>query len=244
MNKQPSLNSIGHMGESGDNALLDWLSAYKQYILLSILVLFGIIVLTYRFVSAHTLKAEGDFLQAQMDFSRFQNVNGNNTAAQTLENLTKLETILTTYPELQAKYDALIAQTLIIDQDPNQASTFAERTFKRVKNESIELYHRFAQTSLLISEGKYEQALLETEQLQKSFETAPAEEFGTTLTTFNLIRLAFLYQHLNKKNEEIQIWNQLMSSQSTPEIRSILQQLFNEGNVLLNSYIDARKAAS
>jgi hypothetical protein len=224
-----------------DNPLVEWLSANKRYILFGLLALLTLIVISYRFVSTTTLKAERDFFQAQTNFSQFQEkgVKSEEFAA-SIENLDQLEGIINRHPELHAKYDGLIAQGLILEQKVNKARPFAESAFQRVQKDSVDLYHDYAETSLFISAGNEQEALERTLQLKEKMDQH-ASVFGGTLYLFNLIRLAMLYQQLNYSSEELQAWNEIQNYTANNEALITIHQLFKEGSTSLNQYIDERK---
>ena len=247
MSKQTTVSSqLKHMTDdfmTESNPLIEWLSAHKRQILFGFLALFTLIVLSYRVIAARTLKAENDFFQAQIDFTRFQEKGIQpDESERGLELFSQLETILKRHPELHAKYDGQLVQTLIIGQDIEKAHSFAQSIFQRTEQAHLDFYQQYAETSLLINEGKYQEAVLRTQQLQEKLNHQQINvSFGETLYLFNLIRLAMLYQQLNQPEEEWQAWETLQSYTISGEALRSFYHLFNEGQLSLQRYIDERK---
>lgn len=238
-----TLKQIDLNDDLATHQLIEWLSTNKSRILIGLTILFALMVASYRFISARTLQAESDFFHAQTYFNRFEekSIKMSERSA-SLEDLDQLQTIMTRHPELHAKYDGLIAQTLISEQEAEKAQPFAQSTFQRTEKAPIHLYREYAQTSLLISAGRYQEAVLAAQQLQEKMNQEISNEFGPTLYAFNLIRLATLYQQLGQFKEELQMWNELQSN-SNSEALAILSHLFKDNNISLNQYVEERKKA-
>src|SRR5665647_2862736 len=95
-----------------ENPLVEWISSNRQILLWGVAAAFVGLILAYRLISANLLNTEGDFFRAQALFTQFQEkTTVDNTA------LNELEAIIRRHPELQAKYDGPLAQTLLIDGD-------------------------------------------------------------------------------------------------------------------------------
>lgn len=238
MSKQTSQSN--QINEWSEMYLTEWFSAYKQYVIFGLIALLSLILLAYRFLSASSLNSEADYLQAQYEFAQFQD-KSINSGSNDSENFDKLETILSRHPELHAQYDSLIAQLLIINQNPTQAKPFVERTMNRVAkdHDHIDLYRDYAQTSLLISEGQYEQAIAQAEQLKDKMNQDAKQNYGSTLYAFNLIRLATLYQELNRPDQEQKTWEEFKRYQANAEEAFAVEQLF-QGSRAFDHYMKER----
>lgn len=229
------------MEDIADHPWIDWISANKRVILLGFVAFFGLVVIGYRFAAANTLSSQSDFYQAQNDFTRLQNQSIGVDTTEETENLGKLESILNRHPELHPKYDAAIAQALIIAQEPASAVPFAEKTFLRIKSDPVNFYEDYAKTSLLISEGQYDQALIQAQQLKSNLDKGSAQDFGGTLYVYNLIRIATLHRQLNHPTEELQAWSELEQYKGSVDSLLAVHQLFREGNSSLSHYTAQRK---
>lgn len=223
-----------------DHPFIDWLIANKQVILWALIGLFATLLISYRYLSARSLHAESDFMQAEIVFQQIEQ--GTDPSA-TTSRLQELATFMSRYPELQAKYDGSLAQILLIQGRVAEAKAFAQSTFKRVRPDQLAPYEEYAKTSLLIAEGLYTEALQHTLQLQAQLKEKP-ETASTTLPLYNLVRLAFLYQQLGQKQEESAAWDALLK-QTEDQIETVLtvNQLFQAGHTSLGYYITERKKA-
>lgn len=222
---------------------IEWISNKKQLLLWIILGLFAILIITYRIMSAERLSAENDFIQAQINYTQVQSPEKLADQATWNEEFTKLEAILARRPELQSKYDAALAQTLIIEQKPDLAIPFAERTFARINHDNINFYEDFAKTSLLISSAKHEEAVTQSQALNDKMEQSAVTESSGTLYLYNLIRLAFLNQQLNRPQEEKKAWDALYAYKGDYEAVKNVQLLFQTDHTSLSQYSEDRKKA-
>jgi hypothetical protein len=223
-----------------DHPFVQWLSLYKQMILFAFLAILAVILIAYRWTSHQTTRSEAEFFQAQSEFSKFQEQSSNKKNWETsLTPFSQLTSIMNSHPELQAKYDGPIAQTFLIEQDALQAQPFAERAFRRTASDHLNLYKDYAQTSLAITSGLYEDALTQAQQLKYKMDEELAQ-YGETLYIFNLVRLAILYQQLHRPQEELKTW-ELIQQYEDLDTLAMIYQLFRDGNVSLADYIEERK---
>lgn len=243
MSKQtiPSLNSRSFSEEWMDHPWVEWLSSNKQVVLWGLVGLFAVLLLSYRLLSVQTLNAEHDFFQAQNAFNQLQQMPQNQVASSTA--FQDLKEIMAKHPELHAKYDGALAQLMLIENNLPEAKAFAQSTFERVRPDQLGLYENYAKTSLLIGEGKYPEALqgafLLQAQLDKKLDKTSADQ---TLYTFNLLRLASLYQQLGHEQEELATWDTLLNW-TEGNVQAVLTtyELFKDGRASLGQYIDQRK---
>jgi hypothetical protein len=90
-------------------------------------------------------------------------------------------------------------------------------------------YRNYAQTSLLITEGKYVEAFTEAQKLETELQ---ADSSSQTLQAFNLVRLAFLSKKLHNPELQQEYSRKLQAHQSYPEI----SDLFKDGTFTLKEY--------
>lgn len=165
------------------------------------LVLLLVIILGYRFLAYRSNLAEKDFISAK------EAALGLNDPEKSEKSLATLQSILSTHPSLQAKYDGLVGQTLLTQGKLEEAKPYIERTLTRTKSEASPSDLEYAKTSLLIAEGKYDEALKNAYLLKES-------AISPTLYAFNLIRIAFLERTLTNPVAEQQAWNELKGMES------------------------------
>lgn len=263
MNKHDSkttspLDNFDFSQDIGDHPLIQWLTRHRQTILYAFLAAVAVIVLAVRFVSNQASNAESAYLKADMDFARFQDPSLAVTEpAVRDEAFLNLQATMKRYPDLNAKYDGLIAESLIIDGKVDEAEQYAQRSFARTQHDDSPFYIDFAKTSLLISKKSYETAYQQAKALQeKMVEQASIANqngvqlsFGPTLFALNLVRVAMLQQQLGDKEGELKAWEALQqftsveSMKTSPfenvELRSVLT-LFNEGHATIWKYVENR----
>src|SRR5205814_443517 len=105
-----------------------------------------------------------DYLKVDGEFYSFEKGKDDKTQQAALNTLTAL---LNSHPDLQSKYDALIAQTLINRGAIKEALPFAERTLARTGKDHLTFYSDFAHTTLLMSEQNYPEALKKAQDLKE-----------------------------------------------------------------------------
>ncbi len=238
-----SLNNVDLGEDWSSHPAIEWLSANKKFLLWGFLALLACLILAYRMIATRTLNAESDFFQAQTAFTQFQQASLSSEENSAEADLQQLQAILQRRPELKPKYEGALAQTLLITGQTAQAQNFAEDIFKRTQPDHLQLYQNYSQTSLLIAEGRYADALQQAQQLQATLDQLN-EKANPTLYVFNLIRLAMLYQQTGQPQEELQVWEQF---QNQPSYRLDFVLAANHalkvGQASLNQYIEERKQA-
>ncbi len=173
--------------------------------------------------------------------------------------LLELKTYIKKYPSLKPKYEGLIVQNLLINENfSKEDEKLATNALDRTKDE-LPFYYEFAKVALLINKHDYVKALdiskdLKTKMLNDlSFlqnETLPA---GAVLYSFNLLRIALLEAKLNNVQQEMQAWKELENYLKMGSEKQIneniklatkaLKQIFNENDIELKDYILYRKNA-
>ena len=145
--------------------------------------------------------------------------------------------ILKKHPELTTQYLGKIGQKLLNANLPEEAKFFVENVLKKESTPEASIFHSkypyyvlYSQTSLTISEGKFQQALKEATDLKESMEKDKSfweksyanDAAGGTLFAFNLARIAMLFGDLHDKINEKKAWDVLMNylevtDNSTPQ---------------------------
>lgn len=215
-----------------DSAIMHWLSEYGKYLLWATLGFVALLLLFYRFSSSDNTKTAADYVIAERNFAKI----ARDTDPQ--DSLAELKAILQNHPELQPKYDGLLAQILISRGDLNSATPFAIRALKRTQKENSPFYTSYAETTLLIAEKKFEEALGQAKELQQLMHT---EQLTTTLSAFNLLRIASLQRQLGLTDQEQQTWKEWQAlAQNNPTIATRVLNHFTEGKMTLMDYIQTR----
>lgn len=191
-----------------DHPIFEWLAKNSRNLLYTVLGFVLLLGITYRYMSKQHYQAEQDYFLAANAIEAMQDPQKAHSA------LTEIQAVLKRRPELQAKYDGILAQNLILEKNLSEASVYAERNFERVSKEINPLFLEFASNSLLLESGKKEEALanataLKEKMLQMGKEDTK-DQFGNQLYLFNLIRIAMLQHALQNTQAEAKSWEELL----------------------------------
>ena len=211
---------------------IQWIISYKQMIGWGLAAFTAFLIGTFFFLSQRTLSHEQDVFQAQNLFTQFQDAKTPDEQSVAYQ---ELKNVIHRYPELEAKYGGYLAQALLIVGDAPQAKEWAQGIFKRTTSDHLQLYQQYAQTSLLIADQAYDQALSQAQNLKEKLQQTNQLEDHSELYLFNLLRLATLYQQLNQPEAESQIWEEMQNQSSH---LATLSQSIKIGQASLEHYIN------
>lgn len=190
--------------------------------LLSVLLVGCIIAWRDRASSADRSQTRRDFFVVSEISAKFQK--NEKLSSETIETV---ENILKRHPELHAKYDGLLTLAYLSQQNTTKALAHIHQVVGRV--ELPFLYEQYVQTSLLIAEGNYEQALTAAKQLRVDL---VGKEGYERLSGMNLLRLAFLAETVGDPIVCTEAWENLRLHPLFPTI----QVFFTEGKISLSDY--------
>lgn len=231
-------NSLVDDNEWVNHPVAEWVSLNRQNILWGLIALLALLVISFRIVSWKTSNAEAAYYKAQTVFNQFQKnpilADQSGTATPPL---TELESMMQSYPELHAKYDGPLAQTLLAVGQLPTADQFAQATFKRTKDDFLKPFHQFSATSFFIQEGKFDDAYQQSKQLKEELDAANSNVFENTLYIYNLIRMAMLGEQLGLEKEEKEIWSVLQSQFAGSDEMKRIFQTFQIGETGLDKYL-------
>jgi hypothetical protein len=233
------LNNVD-VGTEWSSQAIEWLSSNRKMIIWIFLAFLAFLIFAYRVAAARTLSAESDFFHAQTAFAQFQQANTYSQDSSASSNLEELKAIMKRRPEIKPRYEGPLTQTLLIMNQPSQAQLFATDIFDRTQSDHLQLYQEYSQTSLLIGEEHYDDALQKTQKLQGILDQAD-ENANQLLYVFNLIRLAMLYQQMNQPENELIAWEKLQNQPQRLESVLATSQVLKVGQASLNEYIEERK---
>lgn len=154
-----------------------------------------------------------------------------------------MQAALRKVPQLESKYEALIAQTLL-DRAQNeeqiaQAVTFAAKSLSSSLHEEVPFHAAYGENSLKIEQGAYQEALEKAVSLKEAMGKVPEMiSPKSPLYVYNLIRIASLQQKLANRPGEKAAWEELEQflSTSNPAVQN-----FQEKGLDLSHYIAERK---
>ncbi len=222
-----------------ENQIIHWISTNGRVLLIAFFAIIALFFLSYRISFGNMVKSEVNFINAENDYQRFAK---EKISAKQLENLDQLKAILSQMPELEPKYDGLIAQTLITENEVIASLPFATRAIDRTKSENSPFYSDFSSNTLTIAEQKYAEALTNALVLKQSL--LNSEKSNELLFAYNLLRVASLQQLLNLEQDELNTWSEWKAlanaNINNENFRELLNQ-FNNENLSLTNYIETRE---
>lgn len=229
-----------------ENRYNEWVSKNGRWAVVTLVGLIVVLVVIFRLGMASTSNTEDDFIHADQLFATWSQAADSGALSQLPTGLEELDRVMQQHPSLHAKYDGAIAQRLIALTDASQALPFAERTLQRTKSDKLQLYHAYAEASLLISQGKEKEALEKTKALQAvlqgNLDTPESANIDNTLLAeYNLLRLAMLEQKTGDTHEELKAWQAWQ--QHAGQGKSIAAHKLAIGQVDLEQYAQARQKA-
>jgi hypothetical protein len=213
-------------------------------------LLFFLLPLSKRFTSGRA-----DYLKAETAFSTW--------AAQEKHDLALFKQVsdpLARHPELAAKFGAMIAQRLLTLGETKLAESYAQAALKRT-HALLSPYHAlFSENTLLISQGRLQEALEAAYQLKNRMAQDDvlwtndkySTKGGRTLYAYNLLRIASLEREVGSQNGERAAWDDILHNAGwegrttqaktyDPEAFKILAENFQTGDVSLVDFIHQRK---
>lgn len=204
---------------------IDWLQAKQRNFFYGVSLVIAASFVTFQLVQKFQKPAPTNHISANLAFEKWMLHN---------KDFDQLEKALSTHPDLNTKFGALIADRFIARNQGDKAKPFADAVFNRVIKQTPE-HTAFAEGSLLISEGKLNEALHRSLALDNSLDQS------SLLYGFNLFRLASLYRALGDHPQELASLEELERfMQSNPKSSTILQQCFSDGEYSLTDYISIR----
>ena len=233
----------------------EWISEHSKTILISFLTLLVLSFCLFQLTGKLSSGKKSDYLQVQKAFHAWVSKEGADSQL-----LSNLEKPLKSHPELEAKFGTHIAQRLLGLGDVRKADSYANAALKRAEELTSPYYARFSRNTLVISQGKYTEALEEAKRLKSELEQDDAfwerrDKFirsGTILYAYNLVRIASLEGQLGSKEGELKAWEELVRNAGwkdrpinlktyDPEAYALLAQNFTQGDISLLDFIEQRK---
>lgn len=211
-----------------------------------------VIALIFKFSTSKNNQAESNYLLAENYFQLLTRyLQGESEGSkEVLVTLDKLAEITKSYPELNSRYDGLIAQLLLAMNKEKEAEPYAARTLQRTKKDNTPYHTAFSETTLLIAKGNYAEALDRAKELQKQLNTAtetgkPNFQYNY-LFAYNLLRIAMLEQQIGTSQGEKAAWEEWLANFHQTQDEGLekafltLNQELTEGKFSLIDYINAR----
>jgi hypothetical protein len=211
-----------------DHPVFNWIQQNGQILAWTGAALLLLGAASFYFWGGKEREARRDYLAAEQNFLLLTDPSKTSKESQA-KALAALESFLTKYPELQARYDGVIAQFLMAQGQCNKSAQYENRTLSRTIQAVPASFQSYARTSLLICNQEYEKALTAALQLDREI-----SDKTSSLSGLNQWRIATLYQLLGKKKEELIAWQNLQQR------ADVAFQQLKDGQVSLMDYIETR----
>ncbi len=229
-----------------------WLVDHRKqfFSILAIMVFSGVII--YKTIQLYGLKGNEGAVVAENIYQGWK------TSPQDNKSFSDLKKFLHKYPDIRPKYEGLMVQQLLINENLSEEAVFmANKALKRTDKE-LPYYSSYSYTTLLILQKKYENALLEAKKLKNeiasdlSFLKGDAEVAGPLLYSYNLLRIAFLEKELKNSENEMIAWQDFekytnayvenRADKNSKRAMDLLKKSFSENSIELADYISYRKS--
>lgn len=224
------------LDELDENPFVEWVNKNKSNLIYGLLILLAAIFLLYRFMSGTATRNEKDFYAADNLGAKLYVAEG------AKDNISKLAEIVARQPELEAKYDGLMAQTYLLLNQPQDAKPLMERNLSRIQEDAYS--QSSAKISLLVGQGKLKEAYLESLKLKDSIKKANIDTVPI-LYLYNMYRIHSLSLQIGTKDEQkknLAEWMDLekrgQSVGVTPVLFSDFMQVLNVGDVSFQNYLN------
>lgn len=243
-----------------ENPIIHWILDNGKMLLYILVGLILLGILFFRLFLSSSTSSESDFINAEKEYMLFAAPKSEeNDSTNQQASLKSLDKMISAHPELNAKYEGSVAEILLIRGENTQAQKYAAPAIQRTVQENDPFYAPFAQTTLEIANGKYENALKQARDLKEQMvkigqelkETPEKIPFSTLLYSLNLLRLGMLEQQLGLSNEERKTWQEWKDIDrrsregGLPEYLDgplflSFENLLSEGNITFTDYIETR----
>lgn len=193
-------------------------------LLLALILVASFGLWTQRFLDKNKNKNNHDFFLAHQLLNRFQK-----GETLSLESTQAAEELVHRHPELYPKMGALLLISHLFHGENEKAQQDAAHSLSLAQAHLSPFYKSYAETSILITQKKYVEALIQAQELDTNLTDQP---LFSTLQALNWLRLIFLYNETGDRQPFHQTWVKLQQHPLYPEIKSI----FTEGKVTLDTY--------
>lgn len=234
-----AISTLWDESELHTNEFMQWFQKNQRYLIGIVFALLIASILIYQLFAWQTRRAEKDYWAAAKDIEQLADPSQKSVV------LAQLQEILHRRPQLQAKYDGMIAQNLLVLGDVETSLPFANRTFVRISDDHIPLYMDYAHNSYVIEQSSFSEALQQAVNLKSTMQNPNhLQSFGPMLYIFNLIRIGMLQKELGQMDEQKKTWQELMALSSgnsslgiAPQDLEVVMQHVNEPKTSFNHFI-------
>jgi hypothetical protein len=236
--QNPALKKVidKELGIESENAFLSFFSKFGSTILIALTVLVVGVFFIVRYYNQNFNQKMGssltDYYQARSAYAKLVKQTEIEAGL-----ITQVEQLMKKHPEIAPKYEGLLAQTLLNQDNSTNLPNYTAPLFKRMDESLSPTFKEYAAISVLVAEKKYEEALERTQQLDQEL-TSEGDTFYLPL--FNLLRQAALAEQLGNKELELKTWQEWQLRTAADETQALMKEIFQEGLVSISDYIKFR----
>lgn len=209
-----------------EHPIILWISDNGKLLIWAVLGLLAICLGIYQMSAKQRSSTELEYWRSSEAMRAFEQGTGS---------LELVQTYLQSFPELHAKEDGAIAQRLIARGESAAAVPFALSALERTHESLNPLYAAYTETTLLIGEKRYREALDRALLLQKE------AQIGGALGAANLLRIVMLQKELgliDAAKQSLVDWKRW--SDSASEEAAQVAALFQEGRLTVADLLEKR----
>jgi len=226
MNKPPEKETLMHRLDK--HPWIHWIVERRVGLSYAFFGVILALLLLFRFAGFRKDHAAQDFISADYQLQKLMQGEGDEQK----DSLDALKTLVQKHQSLQAKLDGPIAQSLIAIEEIEEARPFVERAIPFLEQSDAAHFSTFSTLSLLVAEGKYEEALSKSQAFQNTLESEPK------LKLYNLVRMALLEEALGQDaSKTFEALKQALIGQKQEAIDPLLD-LFHGSNLSLIDFIE------
>lgn len=191
-----------------EHPAFQWIVSHKSSLPFAFLAIVVLFFLAFRLLSGQTTQKESYYLLAEKHLSTLNNAITEGTwDEKSGQQLLEFSQLVNQNAELQARYDAPLAQMLILAEQGQAAQDPARRLLNRTKKDAIPFIQQFGETSLLAAQKNGVQALENAKALKMEMINSQRASAFNTLFAYTLLRIAMLEQTFGTKEGERDAWN-------------------------------------
>lgn len=249
--------SVNLLNSPADSKLYNLFTRYGRWLTIGVMAFLGLIGFTFYQTQNKQQSREQGYLAAPSLIKQLEIAALKQKADLFEESLFQLQKTLSLLPDLEGKYDGILAQDLLLGHQGTHAAIYGSHALERTQALLPPLYHQFSKTSLLIGQGLYQEALLATQKIEGDLLAAAqdayynAEELSV-LYAMTLVRQATLHQTLGLVDKELEAWGKIKDLMegdlnlpfSCESARLWLAEHFSYGSLSLLDYIQFRQSTA
>lgn len=206
----------------------------KKEILWTFFGLVAFAFLAIRLSGWATGETEVDYVTAKNDLNLLiTHPSGTENSDEARDALERLQTIVARHPDLASKYDGSIGQILLAENKPDAALPYVDRALSRTTEELLPNYARFAALSVIVQEGRLDEALEKSLALKEDLKIAD----DTPLYAYNLLRIILIAKEIGNNDvvkKGLEEWRQ---KEGLPAFEKIISR-FSQEEIPLRDYLN------